>query len=336
LLDKGYRVRVLDLLLYGTEPIQKWLNHPHLEVMQADFRQIDKVVEAMREIDAVIHLGGIVGDPACALDEALTVDINLMATRMIAEVAKGSGVGHFIFASTCSVYGASDHMLDERSELNPVSLYARSKIASERVLLKMADERFSPVILRFGTIYGLSGRTRFDLVINLLTAKAFVEDEITIFGGEQWRPFLHVDDAARAGMLVLSAPLSTVRNQVYNVGSNEQNFTIHQIGEMIHQHLPEATLVRRGEDVDPRNYWVNFTKIARSLGFTPKWTVDEGIEQVIGAIRSGKVDDYRDARYSNVKYLTEQGIFRLAREENSWAYQLLYETSNEANLLVDM
>ena len=336
LLDKGYRVRVLDLLLYGTEPIEKWLEHSHLEVMQADFRQIDKVVEAMRDIDAVIHLGGIVGDPACALDEALTVDINLMATRMIAEVAKGSGVGHFIFASTCSVYGASDHMLDERSVLNPVSLYARSKIASEKVLLKMADERFSPVILRFGTIYGLSGRTRFDLVINLLTAKAFVDEEITIFGGEQWRPFLHVDDAARAVMQVLGAPLGTVRNQVYNVGSNEQNYTIHQIGEMIQQHVPGAALVSHGEDIDPRNYWVNFNKIGRSLGFSPKWTVDEGIDQVIEAIRSGKVVDYRDARYSNVKYLTEQGIFRLAREENGWAYQLLYETSPEANLLVDM
>jgi nucleoside-diphosphate-sugar epimerase len=336
LLDKGYRVRVLDLLLYGTEPIEKWLDHAHLEVMQADFRQIDKVVEAMRDIDAVIHLGGIVGDPACALDEALTVDINLMATRMIAEVAKGSGVGHFIFASTCSVYGASNHMLDERSQLNPVSLYARSKIASEKVLLKMADDRFSPVILRFGTIYGLSGRTRFDLVINLLTAKAVVEREITIFGGDQWRPFLHVDDAALAVMQVLGAPIATVRNQVYNVGSNEQNYTIHQIGEMIQRHVPEADLTSRGEEIDPRNYWVNFNKIDRSLGFTPKWSIDEGINQVIEAIQSGKVADYRDARYSNVKYLTEQGIYRLAREENGWAYQLLYDTTSEANLLVDM
>ncbi|MBE0411382.1 MAG: NAD-dependent epimerase/dehydratase family protein, partial [Anaerolineales bacterium] len=112
LLGKGYRVRVLDLLLYGTEPIAEWLDHPHLEVVQADFRQIDKVVEAMRDIDALVHLGGIVGDPACALDEQLTTDINLMATRMIAEVAKGSGVGHFVFASTCSVYGSSNESLD--------------------------------------------------------------------------------------------------------------------------------------------------------------------------------------------------------------------------------
>ncbi len=333
LLEHGYRVRLVDLLLYGTEPIEKWLDHPHLEVMQADFRQIDKIVEAMRGMDAVIHLGGIVGDPACALDEELTIEINLMATRMIAEVAKGSGVGHFVFASTCSVYGASDQMLDERSELNPVSLYARSKIASEKVLLKMADERFAPVILRFGTIYGLSGRTRFDLVINLLTAKALIDKEITIYGGDQWRPFVHVDDAARALLQVTEAPLSLVRNQIFNIGSNEQNYTIRQIGEIIHSYVPEARIVNQGDDVDRRNYWVNFNKVRRTLGFTPKWTVEQGVEQVLEAIRSGKVSDYRDARYSNVKFLTEEGIFRLAKHENGWAYQLINEGTPGAVLL---
>src|SRR5262245_9177384 len=142
LLESGYQVRLLDLLIYGTEPIEPFLAHPNLEVMHADFRQVDKVVEAMRGIDAVVHLGAIVGDPACALDEDLTIEVNLMATRMVAEVAKGSGVSRFIFASTCSVYGANDIPLDERSALNPVSLYARSKIASEHVLMSMANSDF--------------------------------------------------------------------------------------------------------------------------------------------------------------------------------------------------
>jgi nucleoside-diphosphate-sugar epimerase len=335
LLEKGYQVRVVDLLLYGTEPIEKFLEHPHLEVMQADFRQIDKIVEAMRDVDAVIHLGGIVGDPASALDEELTTEINLIATRMIAEVAKGSGVGHFIFASTCSVYGASDQMLDERSELNPVSLYARSKIASEKVLLQMADEHFAPVILRFGTIYGLSGRTRFDLVVNLLTAKAYVDKEITIFGGEQWRPFLHVDDAAQALLQVLEAPKGLVRNQIFNVGSNEQNFTIRQVGEIVHSFVADAIVVNKGEDVDRRNYWVNFNKINHALGFAPNWTVEQGVEQVLQALRSGRVGDYKDARYSNVKFLTEEGIYRLARHGNGWAYELLNETSPSEVVLID-
>jgi nucleoside-diphosphate-sugar epimerase len=323
LLEAGYQVQLLDLLIFGIEPIKEFLEHPRLKVIQADFRQIDQVVEAVRDVDAVIHLGAIVGDPACAVDEDLTIEINLMATRMIAEIAKGSGVSRFIFASTCSVYGASDQMLDERSALNPVSLYARSKIASEKVLLKMASERFAPIILRFGTIYGLSGRTRFDLVVNLLSAKAVVDRQITVFGGEQWRPFLHVDDAALALLQVLEAHLALVRNQVFNVGSNEQNFTIKEIAGIVHSQAPEAEVVMMDGDHDPRNYWVNFHKIEKTLGFIPKWTVQQGVEQVIEAIKTGKVTDYTDARYSNVKFLTEEGFFRLARREDRWAYELL-------------
>jgi nucleoside-diphosphate-sugar epimerase len=336
LLERGYRVTLLDLLLYGTEPIQDVIDHPRLKVLQEDFRQIDKVVEATQGVDAVIHLGGIVGDPACALDEDLTTDINLMATRMTAEVCKGSGVSRFIFASTCSVYGASDVRLDEKSQLNPVSLYARSKIASEKVLLNMADDRFSPVILRFGTIYGLSGRTRFDLVVNLLTAKAVVDRQITIFGGDQWRPFLHVEDAATAVLQVLEAPLPLVRHQVFNVGSDEQNYTIRQIGEIIHGLVPEAEIVNKEADLDPRNYWVSFSKIKRTLGFKPQKSIEQGVEQVIEAIRSGKVTDYKDAKYSNVKFLTEEGIFRLSRQGNGWAYQLLNESEQGITVLVDL
>jgi nucleoside-diphosphate-sugar epimerase len=327
LLEKGYRVRLLDLLLYGTEPIQELLHHPHLEIMQADFRQIDKVVEAMRGVDAVIHLGGIVGDPASALDEELTIDINLIATRMIAEVAKGSGVGHFIFASSCSVYGASEEKLDERSGLRPVSLYARSKIASEKVLMSMADDHFAPVTLRFGTIYGLSGRTRFDLVVNLLTAQAVFDKEIHIYGGDQWRPFLHVDDAARAILMALEAPRNLVSNQIFNVGSNEQNYTICQIGQTIQARVPEAHVVQEAQNADRQNYWVDFSKVRDTLGFFPQWTVEKGVQQVIEAILSGKVRDYRDAKYSNVKFLTEEGIFRLERKGEGWAYQLLNEES---------
>jgi nucleoside-diphosphate-sugar epimerase/sorbitol-specific phosphotransferase system component IIC len=323
LLERGYQVKLLDLLIFGTEPIQEYLEHPNLTVMQADFRQIDKVVEAVDDVDAVIHLGAIVGDPACAVDDKLTVDINLMATRMIAEVAKGSGVERFIFASTCSVYGASDQMLDERSELNPVSLYARSKIASEKVLFKMANDRFAPVILRFGTIYGLSGRTRFDLVVNLLSAKAVVDKQITVYGGDQWRPFLHVDDAALSLLKVLEAPLGLVQNQIFNVGSNEQNYTIKQIAEIVNEQAPEAEVLMMDSGDDRRNYWVNFNKIHNTLGFSPQWTVAGGVSQVIEAIRSGRVTDYTDARYSNVKFLTEEGLFRLTRSERDWAIDLL-------------
>lgn len=330
LLEKGYFVRLLDLFIYGEEAIAPYIDHPRLEVVKADFRQIDKVVASMRGVDAVVHLGGIVGDPACALDEELTIDVNLVATRTIAEIAKGFGVRRFVFASTCSVYGASDEVLDERSALKPVSLYARSKIASEQVLQSLASPEFSPIILRFGTIYGLSGRIRFDLVVNLLTAKAVVEGKITVFGGDQWRPFVHVDDAATAIVQVLEAPLPLVRNQIFNVGSNEQNYTLQQVAELIHQLVPTAELISMGADSDRRNYRVNFNKIRRLLGFEPKWTLEQGVLQVIEALRSGLIEDYRDARYSNVKFLSEEGVFRVLRYENGWAYALISEASRVA------
>jgi FlaA1/EpsC-like NDP-sugar epimerase len=326
LLDKGYHVRLLDLLLFGTEPIADWMSDPELEMVQADFRQVEKVVDAIRDVDAVIHLGAIVGDPACALDEELTIEINLIATRMIAEVAKGSGVQRLIFASTCSVYGASDQLLDEHSLLNPVSLYARSKIASEKVLRQLADDHFTPVILRFGTIYGLSGRTRFDLVINLLTAKAVVEGQIPVFGGDQWRPFVHVDDAALAVLKALEAPRAQVYDQIFNVGSDEQNYTIQQIGELIERLVPTAQLISKGSDTDRRNYQVRFNKIRNILGFVPQRTVEDGVREVIEAIRSGKVQDYRDAKYSNVKLMSEESVARRIPHEEGWAPQLLNET----------
>ncbi|HLA80838.1 MAG TPA: NAD-dependent epimerase/dehydratase family protein [Thermoleophilia bacterium] len=325
LLSKGYHVRLLDLLLFGTEPIADVINHPELEIVRADFRQVDKVVGAMRKMDAVIHLGAIVGDPACALDEELTIEINIKATRMIAEVAKGNGVNRFIFASTCSVYGASDEILDEHSALNPVSLYARSKIASEKVLRKMASDRFAPVVLRFGTVYGLSGRTRFDLVVNLLAAKAVVDGQITVFGSDQWRPFVHVDDAALAVFNVLEAPQALVHNHVFNVGSDEQNYTLQQVGEIIHRMVPGAELISSGLDGDRRNYRVNFSKIGNMLGFAPQRTLEQGIQQVTEAIEAGKVKDYRDAKYSNVKYLGEARTSHLIDCESDWAYQLLNE-----------
>jgi len=198
------------------------------------------------------------------------------------------------------------------------------------VLQKLADDSFAPIILRLSTIYGLSGRPRFDLVINLLTAKAVVDHEITIFGGDQWRPFMHVDDAARAIASVLEAPLQIVRNHIFNVGSNEQNYKISQVGEIIHGLVPGAAVVNKDDISDTRNYWVNSNKINQVLGFSPEWSVEQGVKQVIEAISSGKVSDYRDARYSNIKFLKEEGIYLLANNESNGDLNLLNEESFSA------
>jgi nucleoside-diphosphate-sugar epimerase len=325
LLAEGYRVRVLDLFLYGAGPISGVLGHPKLEAIRADFRRVDALVAAMQGVDHLVHLGGIVGDPACAIDEDLTIDVNLAATRLIGEVAKGNGIKHFVFASTCSVYGASDELLTESSRLNPLSLYARGKAASEKLLLGMADDRFTPMIVRFGTIYGLSGRTRFDLVVNLLAAKAEFDGCITVFGGDQWRPFLHVDDAALAVAQLLSLPPG-LGAEIFNVGSNAENYTIARVGEIVKKIVPEAELILQPGDQDRRNYKVNFSKIKLMVGFKPHWTVEDGVRQVVDAIRAGEISDYREAHYSNERYLNEMNGNSLDRPQIQWAYDLIQET----------
>ena len=321
LLEAGRRVRILDLMLFGDESLDPVKNHENLEIVQGDLRHLEYIVPAMRNVDAVVHLAGIVGDPACNLDERLTIDVNLTSTRFIAELAKSMGVRRFVFASTCSVYGACREMLDEKSEPRPVSLYGRTKLASEDLLRKLADSDFSPTIMRFATIFGLSGRTRFDLVVNLLAAKAKLEGKITVFNGEQWRPFVHVVDAATAIKLALEAPVEVVHNQIFNAGSSDQNYTILGIGELIHQQVIGAELMVDQAQTDTRDYRIDFSKIREYLGFAPQWTVEQGIQQVLDAIASGEVSDYRDPKYSNYEFLNLQGTTELARDH--WAVELI-------------
>lgn len=327
LLDGGYRVRLLDVFLFGQEPISEVADHEKLEVVNGDFRDGGVVLKAMENCDAVIHLGGIVGDPACNLDEHVTVDVNLVSTRTVADLARVAGIRRFIFASTCSVYGACDELLDERSRVEPVSLYGQTKQASEEVLLKMASADFSPVILRFATIYGFSGRTRFDLVINLMSAKAKLEGKIQVHGGDQWRPFVHVQDAARAIHVCLDSPIEAVENQIFNVGSDDQNHTIGQIAEMIADRVAGTDVEVEADNTDARNYRVSFKKITRRLGYSPQWSIEDGIQQVLEAIASGKVTDYADPKYSNVKFLKGEGGERL--EKDKWARQLIDDLTRQ-------
>lgn len=323
LLEDGHRVRLFDGFVYGREPVQEVLDHPNLEVIEGDFRQVAQVLRATRGAGSVIHLGAIVGDPACALDEELTIETNLLATRMIAEVAKEAGIRRFIFASTCSTYGTGAEILDERAALKPVSLYAKSKVASEKVLMQMSGSHFRPTILRFGTVHGLSGRTRFDLVVNLLTAKAVTEKEIPVFGGSQWRPFLHVDDAAQAIHRMLDAPLDLVGGEIFNVGSRKENYTILDVAKIIQKRVPEATIVQNGSDHDLRDYRVDFSKISQRVAFVPRWTVEEGVTQVVLALEAGRVTDYTDTHCSNVLYLNEHLESSYLQHGRRWALEMI-------------
>ena len=307
LLNLGLRVSVLDAMHYGEETLGRVAEHPNLTIIREDFRHIEALTRAVSGVGSVIHLGGLVGDPACAVDTDLTVDMNVTATKVIGEIAKARGVRRFIFASSCSVYGACDDIVNEDAHFNPQSLYARSKVASEAVLEGLNDRDFSVTCLRFATIYGISGRTRFDLVVNLLCAKAVRDRAITVYGADQWRPFVHVDDVAQAITVTLQAPIEQVAGEVFNVGSDAQNYTLGDIAELINRQAPDAEIMSDDTFVDKRNYRVSFEKIRSRLGFEPAWTLERGIAQVLAIVRSNEVGHYSLPTYSNVLYLKERG-----------------------------
>ncbi len=308
LLDTGYRVRVLDLELFGTKSLADVIEHPRLEVMKGDFRNIEDAARALRGMDAVCHLAAIVGDPACALDRETTITVNYAAAKMMAQLAKANGVTKFVFASTCSVYGDSEDIMSEDSPLNPVSLYATTKIDAERALLDTADADFQPTILRFATAYGWSHRPRFDLVANLFSAQAVTDKKIRVFNGEQWRPFVHTRDIARACVLTLEAPLAKVGGHIFNVGDESQNYTLTQLGQIVAQSCPgiEVEEVRNGDDA--RNYRVNFSKIRRTLGFRASIDLVDGVREMVDAVQGGHVPNWRDPIYSNSKHLEGEGL----------------------------
>jgi nucleoside-diphosphate-sugar epimerase len=306
LLDRGYRVTVMDALMYGDEGIRDLVDNPGFDLVPGDLRDLEAIVAAARRADAVVHLGALVGDPACEMDEQLALDINLDATRTVAAVVRGLGIRRFVFASTCSVYGASDDLLDESSSLAPVSLYARTKMDSEHLLISMNGGTFSPVVLRFGTFYGASPRARFDLVVNLLAARAVTDGEITVFGGDQWRPFLHVEDGAEAIIACLEAPESAIAYQVFNVGSDEQNHTMAEVAKIVSAAVPDVRVRFEPANSVEANYRVSFERIRTVLGFLAQRSIADGVAEIRDQILSGSVQDYTESRYSNVKALVER------------------------------
>lgn len=316
LLALGYSVTVMDALVFGDQSLRELRTHPRFSLVKGDLRHVESVIQSLQYVDAVVHLGGLVGDPACDLDEKLTTDINVAANHLVGQAARGLGIQRFIFASTCSVYGASNGALDEESDLHPVSLYAKTKMESEAALLDLQDGTFAPTLLRFGTFFGVSPRPRFDLVVNLLTARAVVEKTITIHGGEQWRPFIHVDDGAEAIVKCLQAPVESVMGEVFNVGSDDHNHTIRDVAEMIKVAIPETEVVVETAREEVANYRVSCKKITRRIGFSPQHSVQDGIDEIKRVIQDKEIPDYLDDRYSNHKTLSEEVRLNLAKEVN--------------------
>jgi nucleoside-diphosphate-sugar epimerase len=299
LLKRGYHVLVFDKLLFGKSGIEDLLHDKKLTLIEGDIGNVGQVIKAVAEADYVIHLAGIVGDPASALDPIQTMEQNHFATKNLVDISKYYGVSRFIFASSCSVYGSGKSMLTEKSERRPISLYAQSKLYSEKEILKEVDETFHPVILRFGTLFGLSPRMRFDLVANVMTAHALSSKTVTVDGGAQWRPLLHVEDAAAACVASLEAPLRKVSGEIFNVGDTTENYTILDIARMVAKKVKGTQIVELDTVQDRRDYRVSSAKINKAMGWKAKRKLSEGIEEIANAFKKKQFIEWKDARYSN-------------------------------------
>ena len=303
LLAQGHDVVGIDSLVHGGASLAGLAGHPRYSFIKGDLRDVAIVRQAVAGADAVVHLAAIVGEPACNRDPGLTREVNLEASVQLISAARDASVKHFIFASTCSNYGKmpdASGYVDENSPLQPLSIYAETKVAVEKYLLDTKwPESFIPTVLRLSTVYGLSFRPRFDLTVNEFAAEAVVNKKLVVFGEQFWRPYVHVRDVARAVTAVLNAKDSAVRNEVFNVGGTDENYTKQMLVELIQQRLPETVVeyVKRG--ADPRDYRVRFAKIEKALGFRPSITVPQGLDEVIAAVQTGVIEDFTRKEYNN-------------------------------------
>lgn len=300
----GYCVRCLDLLIYGGKSIVGLISHPHFELVRGDVRNPADVDKALEGVDVVVHLAGIVGDLPCQSAPKSAYQINFHGTELLAMHAKKRRIKRFIFGSTCSNYGIIDTSTpaNESRELNPVSLYAETKIDCEKLLLSMKSDSFHPVLLRYGTAYGVSFRTRFDLLINSFVYEALTQNKIVVFAANMWRPYVHVADAADIVLKVLKMPIELVSGEIFNAGITEQNYRKDEIVKMILELLPSVEVHYASEIDDKRNYMVDFTKLEQTVGFKPKKTVQDGIRELIFCFRNNILtkDDYES---NNLEYL---------------------------------
>jgi len=301
LLAAGRKVRVLDCLRSGGEGLLGVWSRPGFEFMRGDVTIAAERRAALRGVESIVHLAAIVGDPACKQEPELARAVNLDGTCRLIDEAIGAGVRDFVFVSTCSNYGISDpeQLATEESPLNPVSIYAETKVAAEHYLLERARDEFAPTVLRLATVYGVSPRMRFDLTVNEFARDAALGKKLVIYGERYWRPYVHVRDVGHAIMLALDSPVAAPRGGVFNVGHTDENYQKLTLSDLLLERLPglQVEFVKAGPD--PRSYRVGFEKIARVLGFQPRFRVSNGLDEVITLVRAGVIGNLDDARWGN-------------------------------------
>jgi nucleoside-diphosphate-sugar epimerase len=289
LVKAGHEVTAVDRFFFGFEPISDLVKNKNFKVLQKDIR--DLTAAELSNHDAVCDLACLSNDPAGEIDPELTYQINRDGRIHVAEMAKKAGVKKYILSSSCSVYGqGEDPELTEKSSTNPISVYAKSTLQAEEHNLGLSDNNFSVTALRNATVFGLSTRMRFDLVVNLMTLTAFQKGRIIVMGGGlQWRPLVHLSDVSSAFQKVIESENSKVNGEVFNIGLS--NFQIKNLAYLVREELPFPIEIDTApDDPDKRDYNVVFEKAEKVLGFKAKTSVTDGIKEIYLALKAGKVD----------------------------------------------
>jgi nucleoside-diphosphate-sugar epimerase len=312
--DAGHDVVGLDTFFYRGCDFGE--SEFPFEERQRDIR--DVTVEELEGFEAVVHLAALSNDPLGDLDPELTYDVNLRGTLHLAERAKEAGVERFVFASSCSMYGAAsgDDLLDESAPLRPLTPYAESKVQAEAGLSRLADDTFSPIHLRNATAYGVSPRLRLDVVLNNLAGWAFTTGRIRLLSdGSAWRPIVHVADIGRATLGTLSAPRDAVHDLAFNVGANAENYRVRELADFVHDVLPDSDVEIAGASyADPRSYRVEFSRFANLLpDFAPDWTARAGAGELVDAYRATglsteEFEGHRYTRLKQIRRLLDEGL----------------------------
>jgi len=304
-IKKSYSVTCLDNLIYNNlHSLSELEKNNNFNFVLGDLRNEALISKLLVKCDAVVILAGLVGDPITKKYPEIAEQINNIGTKQLINCCKSKGIEKIIFVSTCSNYGLSktDTLLSEEAELKPVSLYAKQKVEVENFILSKKNEfDFSPTILRFSTAFGLSPRMRFDLTINQFAKSIFENEELEVFDSNTWRPYCHVEDFARAVDQILNASKKLTNFQVFNVGNDHNNFTKKQIVEQIFKFISSNKVTFTEKKMDPRNYKVNFSKIDKVLNFKIKYTVSDGIEEMVDFFKKNKdkLNTFKTAKYGN-------------------------------------
>ena len=314
LLRLGYRVTVLDSLLFGGEAILPFLHHPNFHFHKTDVTEPRTLKDALKEgwqkPDAVIHLAAIVGFPACqAVGKQVAWKYNVESTKTVFGQAAELGVERFVFASTYSNYGlsADGKPVTEESPLNPQSLYAETKIAAEEYLLSQKDASCAPLLFRFATLYGLSPRTRFDLIVNQFVLEAFTKRVLIIYQRGYSRSFVHIRDVARGVIMGLEADQAKIRGQIFNLGTDNGNYSKDDIVRLVRKRMPEVEVEYKDLTFggDMRDITVSFAKIKSVLGFDTTLDVDDGIRELLFALKTGIIHNPTDEKYRNAQFIVQ-------------------------------